>query len=296
MNPRQQQDQTLEYFSTHAEEWLDDANDTSTDTVNVIKQRNTYVVGVIEGRDETGLILDVGCGTGDLVLEVAGLGIKSIGLDFSPEMISLSTEKASALGLESAQFVCKSIFDLDMTPSTYDCISAVGLIEYMSFDQLLQLLRLSYEALRPGGSFVVASRNRLFNAFSVNAFTTEEIESGAINSLLNESIAIVKGTPISELLKLDSPAIRHEEIGATTIAVSVRLQYTPVQLMKLLQKEGLGVIDFAPIHVHGIIPELKNREPKVHAHISNLLQGYTAGHRGLIPQSSSFIVHARKGI
>jgi SAM-dependent methyltransferase len=45
-------------------------------------------------------VLDVGCGTGRLLLDYLGLGIDVDGVDNSPEMLALCRQKAAALGLE----------------------------------------------------------------------------------------------------------------------------------------------------------------------------------------------------
>ena len=45
-------------------------------------------------------VLDVGCGTGRLLLDYLGLGIDVDGVDNSPEMLALCRQKAATLGLE----------------------------------------------------------------------------------------------------------------------------------------------------------------------------------------------------
>ena len=49
-------------------------------------------------------VLDVGCGTGRLLLDYASEGIDIDGVDNSPEMLALCREKAAAQGLELAIF------------------------------------------------------------------------------------------------------------------------------------------------------------------------------------------------
>src|SRR4051794_30546070 len=47
-------------------------------------------------------VLDLGCGTGFLALLLAHLGHRVTGIDLSPEMIAIATDKARALGLEAS--------------------------------------------------------------------------------------------------------------------------------------------------------------------------------------------------
>lgn len=51
-------------------------------------------------------VLDVGCGTGRLLLDYFSKGIDIDGMDISPEMLNLCRQKAKALGLQPALFEC----------------------------------------------------------------------------------------------------------------------------------------------------------------------------------------------
>ena len=211
-------------------------------------------------------------------------------------MIQIATQNASKENLSLAQFHCTSIFDFDVSGPTYDCISANGFIEYISGDQLLRFIAMTYRALNNGGSLVMGSRNRLFNLFSLNDFTNEELEEGTTAALLAESIAIVKGNSLAELLSLEPSPLPKEDARQvkTGIDVSMRLQYTPLQLMKLLKSAGFELVDFYPIHIHGVVPQFSDLYPQIHAGVSTLLQTHALDHRELVVQASSFMVHAKK--
>ncbi len=66
-----QQEEALRYFRSHAEDWQNKAKASGEGKVNIIQQRNGYVIEIIKDRKETKSILDVGCGTGDLVCHIA---------------------------------------------------------------------------------------------------------------------------------------------------------------------------------------------------------------------------------
>jgi 2-polyprenyl-3-methyl-5-hydroxy-6-metoxy-1,4-benzoquinol methylase len=171
-----QQTEALHYFREYAADWQRKALSTIQTKVNVIQQRNGYVLQVIQERAVTEAALDVGCGTGDLVCDIARQGIAATGVDFAAEMIDIAQSKAQPQALAKAQFYCASIFDFDLSERRYDVVSANGFIEYISLAELDQFLSLTYEALNPGGSLVVGSRNRLFNVFSLNHYTATEID------------------------------------------------------------------------------------------------------------------------
>lgn len=291
-----QQTEALKYFKEYAQDWKRKANSTSQDGVNVIKQRNDYVIKVVHERNNTDLVLDVGCGTGDLVCELAKKGINARGVDFAKEMIDIAKENAKKLNLDNAIFECSSIFDYHLESNEYDVISANGFIEYISHEELNKFLAISSGALKPGGSLVVGSRNRLFNIFSLNTFIEDEMNESNINLLLLEATQIVKSNDIKNLIDIKTAPLQKEnkEHQQTGITVATRYQFTPAQLIHMLKQKGFEPVEIYPIHIHGVLPKFKDKYPSVHDNISNLLQVYAQNNMSLIPQSSSFMIHFKK--
>ncbi|WP_406700182.1 class I SAM-dependent methyltransferase [Singulisphaera sp. Ch08] len=291
-----QQSETLGYFREHAEDWRKKANAQDLLRVNVIQQRNGFVLHVIKSRVETRSALDVGSGTGDLVCAIARLGISATGIDFADEMIRLGRQQAEQNRLVQADFHCGSIFDFDLTTKRYDLISANGFIEYITPAQLEQFLDLAQRALKPGGSLVLGSRNRLFNMVSINAFTLEELTAGAADLLLREAVALAGGASLDELAESDTVRLQDTETTHpyTGVGVSTRFQYTPVQLMKLVIASGLCVEQIYPVHIHGVPPAFKQQQPEVHVAIANRLQEFALDGISLVPYASTFMLHARK--
>ncbi len=291
-----QQAETLRYFSEHAADWHNKALSTAQTKVNVIQQRNGYVLKVIREHAATTSVLDVGCGSGDLVCDIARQGVAATGVDFAAEMIEIAQKKAQQQGLAQAQFYCASIFDFDLIARRYDLISANGFIEYISLGELDKFLALAYQALRPGGSLVVGSRNRLFNIFSMNNYTFYEIEQGNVPLLLREAAFLAAGTDLSELLDLGTAPLQDSATthANTGIDVTTRYQFTPIQLMKMLQVHGFEMRQIYPVHIHSVPPSFKQQYPQVHTGISNVLQAYAGEHLSLVPFASSFMLHAQR--
>jgi 2-polyprenyl-3-methyl-5-hydroxy-6-metoxy-1,4-benzoquinol methylase len=294
--PKTQQQEALSYFRSHADDWKDKGLSAGQQEVNIIRQRNGFVLEVLKHRETTNSALDVGCGTGDLVCDIARLGIESTGIDFAEEMINLARAKAEQASLENARFHCCSIFGYDLPERRYDAISANGFIEYISLPELDEFLKLAHHALNPGGSLVFGSRNRLFNLLSLNAFTDEEISGGNATLLLREAIVLASGTSLTELEEIETAPIQSDSTkhSHTGIDVSTRYQFTPIQLTKMLKHHGFMLEQIYPVHIHGVPTSFKSRHPEVHTGISNLLQEYAGDSHCLVPYSSSFMLHAKR--
>lgn len=295
MNTKQQQE-ALEYFQKSAQEWAEKGKGNFKDEVNVIKERNDFVLHVISQREKTDIALDVGCGTGDLACEIALRGVNAIGVDFAQDMIDIAQEKARAKNIEKATFETRSIFDCHYEHGTFDVISANGFIEYISYQQFYEFLHFCWQALKPGGSLVLGSRNRLFNIFSLNTFTQTEIEQGVILALLNEAIYIVKNPNVLLLKGFVAAPLQEEGSihGHTGIEVSTRYQFTPAQLVKIIGENGFEPIELSPINIHGLSPAFAKDHQAAHVSVSNFLQNFTDDGTRLIPQSSSFMIHCKK--
>jgi len=291
-----QQEETLLYFREHARDWKTKASSADERKVNVIQQRNGFVLSVIANRATTTSTLDVGCGTGDLVCEIARTGIHATGVDFAQEMIDIARARGQEQGLDAAQFCCSSIFDFDLTQHRYDLVSANGFIEYISLEELDRFLDLSHQALNPGGSLVLGSRNRLFNIFSLNSFTLEEIDSGTATLLLQEATLLAQGIRLAALAESDAAPFQKpcSERIRTGIDVATRYQFTPAQLARMLKARGFTIKQLYPIHIHSVPPAFEAQHPETHASISTLLQDYAHEQLSLVPYSSSFMLHVER--
>lgn len=291
-----QQIETLQYFKEHAFEWRLKSSEENRQNVNVIRQRNDYVIHTIKSRTITSLVLDVGCGTGALAIDLSRLGVPCIGIDFAEEMIQEAKQQAKIEQLDSVCFECASIFDVDYAPSTFDVISANGFIEYISIEELERFCIIAQNALTTEGSLVVSSRNRLFNLFSLNSFTESEIGANSLPLLLGEAILLRRGGKLTEFMVIETPeyqlpGIEHIHTG---IGVSTRFQYTPAQLMKLLAKYGFDPVAISPIHIHAVSTVLVQEYPEIHGLTSNILQSYGFEKMQFVPFSSSFMLHVKK--
>jgi len=287
-----QQEQARAYFNGSARDWQSEAEGRANE-YNVVEARNRAALDIISRFSAISAFLDVGCGTGQLAIEVAKRGIRSVGLDFAPDMIRIAKEN-NAKQDANALFVCSSFFETQYAPASYDVISAQGLIEYISLDKLEIFLDRCSAALRVGGSLALGSRNRLFNVVTLNSFTKMEIELGTIDRLIKESLCFA-ASATSELFanlgaheRIDPQPFGHPETG---IGVDVRYQFSPAELIKRAKRYGFTPNAIYPIHFHALPISFNTEHPNLHVETAKLAG--LKDHR-LVPYSSSFVLDLQK--
>jgi len=294
--PTDQQKQTQEFFGGFAEEWRRLSE--SSAKLSVIAQRNHTVYRMGKTLQRLEGFLDVGCGTGELVLQMAGEGVISLGVDFVKDMVRLSEEKRLRMAMENARFVAASIFDCAFDAESFDLIGANGFFEYLCFDETRQFLELCRHWLRPGGIVVFSSRNRLFNLLSLNDFSRMELALGTVPDLMREAVAITSaGTAVKALRAAEEFALRQpppEDHPITGVPVKPRYQYTPGQVASQCRVVGLTPINLTSIHFHGVTPALADDHGDLHADIASRIFTGHADDPRVIAASSTFIVSARK--
>ena len=234
MKLSKQQKQTKDYFEKVSNEWYTKANLNSNQVLNIINQRNQYVKKIaFNFLTKNAKTLDVGCGTGELVLELLKSNYDAQGIDFSKSMIKKAENLAAKNNFKKNVFIHESFFEYKFDKK-FDLISANGFIEYISEDELKKFLVKSYQLLSKNGILVINSRNRLFNVFSFNEFTKEEIKQKTLESLIKEFIYFNSGKNFKQIiknrkkLKLKTNLKKHSKTG---INVDTRFQYTPFQLI-----------------------------------------------------------------
>jgi 2-polyprenyl-3-methyl-5-hydroxy-6-metoxy-1,4-benzoquinol methylase len=291
-----QQKQTLEYFNNNATDWNTKA---SSSQFSVIDNRHNAVLAVIEGRVDEGSFLDVGCGTGQLAIEVAKRGWSSVGVDYAESMIELCKSN-NRKDRGKAEFRCSSIFDFDLKSDSYDVVSAQGFIEYISLDELDAFLAKVSKCLKRDGSLAMGSRNRLFNLHSLNEFSTLELKLNTVNLLLEEAILLQTAKSQSEAMERlqalnceYSYPDAHPEAG---VKVDRRYQFSPADLMKRLSRHGLLPTRIFPVHFHGL-PLSQVRDEKLsalHAELAEIVSHRYINSHAFVPFSSSYVIEAKK--
>ncbi len=90
--------------------------------------------------------LDVGCGTGAVLLELSELGFAAEGLDMSPLAKSFCEKKGQRVTLGEATA-------LPFPDASFDVVTALDMIEHVDNDE--QVMKELYRVVKPGGTIVV---------------------------------------------------------------------------------------------------------------------------------------------
>jgi SAM-dependent methyltransferase len=114
---------------------------------------------------ESGRFIDLGCGTGRLLLWLAARGRHVVGVDLSAEMLHVAATKARTAGT-GVSLVRANLVRLDaVADASFDCaaclFSTLGMVR--GADNRRAVVRHAFRVLRPGGRFVLHVHNRWFN-------------------------------------------------------------------------------------------------------------------------------------
>jgi 2-polyprenyl-3-methyl-5-hydroxy-6-metoxy-1,4-benzoquinol methylase len=100
-------------------------------------------------------ILDLGCGYGELLMLLNSKGFtQTEGIDISPQQIEMAKE----LNVPNVQ-VADAFAYLGSQKNAIDIITGIDIIEHFSKDELVKLLALIKEALKPGGIAIFRTPN-----------------------------------------------------------------------------------------------------------------------------------------
>ena len=88
-----QQKQSEIYFEANAKKWAKKSNFNKNALLNTIQQRNLYVLKQFKNFKLKNL-LDIGSGVGDLSFAASKYAERSVGIDFSQNMIDLANNSS----------------------------------------------------------------------------------------------------------------------------------------------------------------------------------------------------------
>ena len=103
---------------------------------------------------EEGIVLDLGCGTGNMTEILAGFGYDMIGVDCSEQMLELALEKRMRSG-HDILYLQQDMTEFELYGTVRAAVSVCDSVNYITEpEELLQMFRLVNNYLDPGGIFL----------------------------------------------------------------------------------------------------------------------------------------------
>lgn len=124
-----------------------------------ILQRNRIYSDILQrvgSLNSDAPVLDIACGRGEMLHVINDLGLKGIGIDLNDNLIAYCRSKSLEVVKSDALGFIRSRGDASLA-----AITTTHFVEHLEFDYLVQTLRESYRALRPGGGIVIETPNPL---------------------------------------------------------------------------------------------------------------------------------------
>ncbi len=129
-----------------------------------------------EGKPD--LVLDLGCGTGKMTLELAKRGYDMTGIDYSLEMLDVAKNQAEKLGLgERILWLCQNMCEFELYGTVDVTVSCLDCINHLTDNKsLLRCFDLVHNYLIPEGLFIfdINGRHKFENIYAENSFVMEE--------------------------------------------------------------------------------------------------------------------------
>ena len=97
-------------------------------------------------------VLDIGCGSGSLTIELEKRGYRMIGADISSEMLALADRKSRDAGL-NIQYIARDMRDITLANKVDAVVSCLDSINYLTHG-LNRCFKSVADCLNPGGLFI----------------------------------------------------------------------------------------------------------------------------------------------
>jgi len=172
---------TIAYYNETAETYDNDG-------IYPANRFRLELIAEILNKLPKGKIFDAGCGTGLFLKMAHKAGFECMGCDFSEGML----KKAKNI-LPDILLIQSSIDDLFMfEDKSFDHVFCLGVFPYIPEEKEGKAYKELRRVIKPGGYFVTAHQNELFDMFSFNKYTLKFFERNFFVSTEYEKTELAK--------------------------------------------------------------------------------------------------------
>ncbi len=131
-----------------------------------------------ESKARPELVLDLGCGTGSMTLELAKRGYDMTGIDYSPEMLDIARERAEAAGLsDRVLLLCQDMRSFELYGTVDLAVSCLDSVNHLTGPKDLdKCFALVHNYLIPDGIFIfdINGKGKFENTYADQTYAIEE--------------------------------------------------------------------------------------------------------------------------
>ena len=124
------------------------------------------------------LILDLGCGTGKMTIELARRGYDMTGVDFSTEMLDIARGEAERAGLADRMlWLCQDMTEFELYGTVDVTVSCLDCINHLTTQKSLEsCFALVHNYLIPDGLFIfdINGKHKFETVYGENSYVFEE--------------------------------------------------------------------------------------------------------------------------
>lgn len=145
-----------------------------------------YLLGDVHGKT----VLDLGCGSGEVVVPLAKRGAGVIGIDISPELIDLAQERIRQARVPAILRVA-SAYDTGLPDESVDLVLCISVLHHLDLAMVREEIR---RVLRKGGMVILKEPIRLSRTFRFvrSLFPAREDVSQYEHPLTSQELAAIQ--------------------------------------------------------------------------------------------------------
>jgi ubiquinone/menaquinone biosynthesis C-methylase UbiE len=257
--------------------WSDIAEDYERDQYRAVSGypslwvRHRYNLDMFDADGKN--VLDIGCGPGEMLVELLDRGCTVSGTDISGAMIELARKNTSQHPhVNRLDLRVGDIEAMSYPSATFDGVICAGVIEYVEDDTraLAELNRV----LKPGGTLIISVRNKACPARAIDLLGDPVKNSRRGAALLSSVKRAITGNP------------------NTTILYTPYRKHFPWRFHRSLRHAGFEKVDFRYYHFYPFFVPFDKVMPRIFVRAGLAMERLSRTRLGWL--ASGYIVKARK--
>ena len=219
-----------EHFSRSAKDWdalYSNSDEKESFTKFELRRRKEIVVNFIEkiNSEKINRVLDLGCGTGQYLVQLSSMDFECFGADISEEMLKITREKFIFHQIKDVTLINSDCYELPIEDNYFDLIICIGVLEYLD-DETRALLEMK-RTMKPDGYVAVTFPN-LFK----------------LRNLLNPYYYIIRiWTYLFDKKSAQSPQGNNSTNVKIDFGKSTVSRYSLSKVKKIVSNSGFSIIE-----------------------------------------------------